>query len=266
MTTTPRILALTLLAGAALAAPSASQEESADPWAGTWEADGVRLTLEAGPDSGLVGELDLGGKTYPVRATGSEEALEGHFDRGGGKVPLGGALQGGALVLDVAGETHRLSRPGAHPADGGEADLSHVEVGQEYHYTTMGGGKQVWTVREVGPDRVDYVMQTLADLGAGKLQPVGEPLEQTWEWRRPPEDGAQGPGMDAQVEISREVVTISGVELNCMVLESTGSKSWLPADPEWRPDDETAVLTFPPLVKSVSRGNVAMELVAIGGP
>jgi len=148
---------------------------------------------------------------------------------------------------------------GARPAARGP-DLSHVRVDQEYHYALNGGGLQVWTVRAVGRSRVEYAMQTLFDMGKGGLTAVGEPTVQTWAWQPPPDDGRE---LYPDATIGREVVRVSGLDLNCMVVEAGGAKSWVAVDPGWRPGDVDFAPTFPPLVKSVTEGRVTMELVEI---
>jgi tetratricopeptide (TPR) repeat protein len=146
--------------------------------------------------------------------------------------------------------------------DDGHADLSHVRVGQRYRYAMQNKMTSVWTVLEVGEDLVRYELTMLMDMGQGP-QPVGDPQEQTWQFI-PPQGEAAG-GMPANVKTSRGTVTVSGIEFDCLIVESKAggvlSESWVSMTPG--SDDVT---TFPGVIKAFMDGTPAMVLVEVVPP
>jgi len=194
-----------------------------------------------------------GGDSGKSDAEGGD-AEGGDAENGGGDADSGDADSG-----DDGGDTASQ-----------DADLSHVEVGQKYVYETMGGGQQVWEVTKVEPNKVTYDMITMADMGTGELQPVGDPMEQTWEWKVPEATGEETTGETADTpDVTKEMITVSGVEFTTFVMEQAGSKTWMNVNPGSDPADfgeEVVVMRFPLTIKSESGGNVAMELVEIKDP
>lgn len=151
------------------------------------------------------------------------------------------------------GETAPTAAPAAT-----KPDLSHVKAGQKYHYTMTNPGappmEMVYEVKEVGDNLVKYEISTIMDMGQGPA-PVGPATPQEWKYEvpaaAPTTTTAEGP----KAEISREKVTVSGIEFDCMVTTVGNSKSWVPATGD--------IPTFPGIIKTQTDGNTTMELTKI---
>lgn len=138
------------------------------------------------------------------------------------------------------------------------AILAHVRAGQRFVYTMTNAGapkmEMIYTVREVGDLLVKYDIVVLMDMGQG-MTPVGEPTLQEWRYEPtrqlvPPQDGGA-----PKLETTREVVTVSGVSLDCLVVTVGTSSTWIPMT-----GDQA---TFPGVVRSMTDGQVIIELVRI---
>jgi hypothetical protein len=147
-------------------------------------------------------------------------------------------------------------KPMDEPADagGGEAqkvDLSHVKVGQKYHYHMNNAGMemdQVWEVTEMTDSEVKYNLTTIMN---GK--PLGEPTALSWSIPKPvASDAPADPNAKPPAE---ESITVAGKEWECWVIESAGTKSWCPK--------KGKLGTFPPIVKSMKGDQVTNELTKI---
>jgi hypothetical protein len=142
------------------------------------------------------------------------------------------------------------------PEPGAAADLSHVKAGQVYVYEMLNGMRGEWAVLEVSENSVRYTMTIFMDMGQGPEQ-VGTPAEQEWAYRP-----TQGTAWQENMKTRREVRTVSGVQFDCLVIESEGWTSWLTMTP-----GSDAITTFPGLVESSDQeGNSTMKLVEVRQP
>lgn len=141
-----------------------------------------------------------------------------------------------------------------------DADLSNVKVGQKYIYEMPNNMTATWEVTEVGKNMVKYKTTMMMDMGQGP-QAVGEPTEQTWEYKVP-EKTEGGETTGEKPDISREDVEVSGHKFDCMVVESEAggvkTKSWMSMTP-----GSDTVTTFPGIIKSMSDGKPSMTLTKI---
>lgn len=100
---------------------------AADPLVGTFEGDGLRVTV-AGSSGAYRGELELGGQVFPFEASGGSGRLEGTFASGGSSYPFTAVLADDDLTVESGGATYRTRRvvdgptPPANPLGGGAAD------------------------------------------------------------------------------------------------------------------------------------------------
>jgi len=133
-------------------------------------------------------------------------------------------------------------------------DLSHVHVGQRYVYGMQNHMQQIWTVREVGPDFVKYEMRMI--MGGN---PLGDPVTQEWRYAAPYVQTTRAE-QATLAKTTRERVTVSGIEFDCMVSEASGYRSWVTMTP-----GSATVWTFPGPVKTIqlSDGAVIIELTRI---
>lgn len=143
---------------------------------------------------------------------------------------------------------------------GPEPDLSHVRVGQKYHYTMTTAGAapmtMIYEVTRVGDNVVNYTTQLIMDMGRGP-QPVGEPNPAEWSHVEAPATATAPPASSPRVEITRATVTVSGVVFDCMVITSANTRTWVPATGD--------VPVFPGLIKTQTDGRTTMELTRIEG-
>lgn len=171
-----------------------------------------------------------------------------------GTQPTGGdqAATGGDQAATGGGETAPSTPAATKP------DLSHVKVGQKYHYTMTNPGappmSMVYEVKEVGDNLVKYEISTIMDMGQGPA-PVGPPTPQEWKYEVPATTTTTTTAEGPKAEISREKVTVSGIEFDCMVTTVGNSKSWVPATGD--------IPTFPGIVKTQTDGNTTMELTKV---
>jgi len=125
-----------------------------------------------------------------------------------------------------------------------------------------GGMVSEWAVDAVAENEVTYTTVNKMDMGQG-LQPLGEPTQQTWRYQVPESTGQASD--QPQPKTRREAATVSGVEFDCLVVESeaagTTSKTWATMSP-----GSDRVGTFPGVVKSVAGADTVMELVEIRQP
>lgn len=200
-------------------------------------AVGIGLSLMGCPP----GDQQGGGKT-DTQAT----------DGGAGTQPTDGGE-----ATSTGGETTGGETAPATPA-ATKPDLSHVKAGQKYHYTMTNAGappmEMVYEVKEVGDNLVKYEISTIMDMGQGPA-PVGPPTPQEWKYEVPADAPATTTAEGPKAEISREKVTISGIEFDCMVVTSGNTKSWIPATGD--------IATFPGIVKTQTDGNTTMELTKV---
>lgn len=137
-------------------------------------------------------------------------------------------------------------------------DLSHVKVGQKYNYTMTNAGSppmtMIYEVKEVGDNLVKYTTQMIMDMGQGPA-PVGEPNPMEWKHVEAPATTTTTTAEAPKTEITREKVTVSGQEFDCMVITSGNTKTWVPATGD--------IATFPGLIKTQTDGNTTMELTKI---
>jgi hypothetical protein len=129
-----------------------------------------------------------------------------------------------------------------------EVDISHVKVGQKYHFHMNNSGMemdQVWEVTAMGDAEIKYNLTTIMN---GKA--LGDPTEVTWAVPVPAADVKPDPNAKP-VEMKEETVTIAGREWNCYVTEASGYTSWCPK------------MSFPSVVKTMKDGVVTNELTKI---
>jgi hypothetical protein len=158
----------------------------------------------------------------------------------------------GAAPATEAGKTD-APPPATEAAKPAAADLSHVKAGQKYHYEMQNNMQQIWTVDEVTADTVKYKTQMIMN-----GNPLGDPQAAEWKWTAPAAATTTATTDQPAAKISREKVTISGTEFDCMVSEANGAKAWVPTK-----GGEYNV-TFPGIVKSqMADGSVVMELKKI---
>ncbi|MFV1959738.1 MAG: clostripain-related cysteine peptidase, partial [Planctomycetota bacterium] len=88
---------------------------AASPFAGTFVGDRLRVTLEVSGTE-ATGRIELGGKTYPLRAEIEGRDLKGEFESGPSAFPFTATLAGDVLTLRSGGATHTLKREGGATA------------------------------------------------------------------------------------------------------------------------------------------------------
>lgn len=146
----------------------------------------------------------------------------------------------------------------AAPAGATKPDLSHVKVGQKYHYTMTNAGAapmtMIYEVKEVGDNLVKYTTQMIMDMGQGPA-PVGEPNPMEWKHVEAPATTPTTTAEGPKADISREKVKVGSQEFDCMVITSGNTKTWVPATGD--------IPTFPGLIKTQTDGNTTMELTKI---
>lgn len=272
MTSARLVLTLALL----LAPSAAAQATAAEPpaWEGQFSDGQVTVTLYPRGEA-VAGSIDIGGSFHLLRAKVAPGGgqLSGTFFAGAAGFGFDARLDQDVLLLKSGGKSLRLKRRAAAQAGAGAEnpltapprkapaaddgpDLGHVKVGQRYVYDLQNDLQQVWTVKEVGADFVKYEIALI--MGGN---PLGDPAAQEWRYVAPPAgQGRAAAPQPPDVKVSRERVTVSGVELDCMVSEASGYKSWVAMSP-----GSDTVWTFPGVVKTVqlSDGSVIMELKEI---
>lgn len=82
-----------------------------DPFAGTFEGDGLRAVFEA-TDGGYEGTFTLGGARYDLAATADEERLTGRFRSGGEAFTFTAWFEGEALVIESGGARYEVRAVG----------------------------------------------------------------------------------------------------------------------------------------------------------
>lgn len=146
-------------------------------------------------------------------------------------------------------ETPPATEKAPEPAKPAAADLSHVKAGQKYHYEMQNNMQQIWTVDEVTADTVKYKTQMIMN-----GNPLGDPQPAEWKWTAPAATTETSTAAST-AKISREKVTVSGIEFDCLVSEANGAKAWCPT----KGGDYN--VTFPGILKSqMADGSVVMEL------
>lgn len=262
------------------------------PWEGQFTDSTVTVTLHAARLESCVGTIDCRGALFVLRGRNhGTGALSGSFDAGGKAFAFEARLEGGVLLFQSGGRTYRLPRrpmgagradgrnpltetPGAGPetppsapeprkpreprkppAPGQGPDFRHVRPGQRYTFDLQHDCWQVWTVKEVGADFVKYELQLIM---GGK--PVGDPSPQEWKYMAPVAAAGDPRSEAPDVRITREEVTVSGIQFDCMVTEDRGYKAWASMTP-----GSDTVWTFPGAIKIVqlSDGEVVHELVKV---
>ncbi len=174
--------------------------------------------------------------------------------------PTDGAAQptDGAAAPTDGGETAAPTGETTSTPAATKPDLSHVKAGQKYHYTMTNPGappmEMVYEVKEVGDNLVKYEISTIMDMGQGPA-PVGPPTPQEWKYEAAPAAATTTTAEGPKAEISREKVTVSGIEFDCMVTTVGNTKSWVPATGD--------LPTFPGIVKTQTDGNTTMELTKV---
>jgi hypothetical protein len=164
---------------------------------------------------------------------------------------------GGANKLDLAAlvyfRTQALrwvEQAGGIPESKQGPDLSHVRVGQKYHYRLNTGGMdldQIWEVTAIDGNGIKYDLTTIMNGRA-----LGEPTALLWVQ---PKALPNAPAVPKRKALRTEAITVAGKEWDCWVVESAGTKSWCPKLGD--------LGTFPPVVKSLRGDQVTMELVKI---
>ena len=272
MTSARLILTLTLLLAPAAAAQGTPPAEP-PAWEGQYTDGQVTVTLYPRGEA-VAGSIDIGGSFHLLRAKVAPGGgqLSGSFFAGAAGFGFDARLDQDVLLLKSGGKSFRLKRraptqatdevnpllapPRQAPAAGDGPDLSHVKAGQRYVYEMQNNMQQIWTVKEVGADFVKYEMSMI--MGGN---PLGDPTTQEWKYVAPPEGARRrAPRPQADVKLSREKVSVGGVEFDCMVSEASGYKSWMSMSP-----GSDTVWTFPGVLKTVqlSDDSVIMELVRI---
>jgi hypothetical protein len=92
-----------------LAPPASGHAADADPFVGLFEGDGLRFQVESRGD-GYAGEIGLGDRVYPFRATREGARLSGAFVADGSEFPFTADLAGSTLSLTSGGATYRTLR------------------------------------------------------------------------------------------------------------------------------------------------------------
>jgi len=273
MTTARLLLTLALLL-APTAVAQATPPAPLPAWEGQFTDGRVTLTLFPRGDA-VAGWIDAGGSFCPVRGVAAPGGkLSGSFFAGAVAFRFEARVEKEVLVLESDGKSLRLKRRVPTPGEAGGAnplsqpirraarsgdgpDLSHVHVGQRYVFSMQNDMQQIWTVMEVGADFVKYEMAMI--MGGN---PLGDPTTQEWKYMAPvgpdPGQGQEAPRTD--VKLSRESVSIGGVEFDCLVAEASGYKSWSTMTP-----GSDTVTTFPGIFKVIqlSDDTAVMELTSI---
>lgn len=128
-------------------------------------------------------------------------------------------------------------------------DISHVKVGQKYHFHMNNSGMemdQVWEVTAMGDAEIKYNLTTIMN---GKA--LGDPTEVTWAVPVAVASDVKPDPNAPKVEMKEETVTIAGREWDCNVVEASGYTSWCPK------------MSFPSVVKTMKDGVVTNELTKI---
>ena len=86
------------------------------PFLGRWEHSRLRLVLELGPEAGVVGALELGGRVFPAEGARVEERIEGRFQAGERELPFKLLRVEGGLTLSCDGRSYALRRAVASDA------------------------------------------------------------------------------------------------------------------------------------------------------
>ncbi|RMG16255.1 MAG: hypothetical protein D6731_06650 [Planctomycetota bacterium] len=166
----------------------------------------------------------------------------------------GGASDAGSASSQPAGDA--AAAGGKKPAmdasseepKAQKVDLSHVKVGQKYHYHTNNAGMemdQVWEVTAVTDTEVKYTLQTIMN---GKPMGPATPLS----WSIPAPTSGEAKADPNAKPPAKETITVAGKEWECYVVESSGVKSWSPI--------KNGLPTFPPVVKSM-KGDVVTNIL-----
>jgi hypothetical protein len=87
-----------------------------DPLLGTFEGDGLRVTVRSRP-GGYEGELTLGGQAYAYEAGGEAGQLVGVFVAGGNTFAFSATLAGDVLTVESGGARYRTRRMGDAPEE-----------------------------------------------------------------------------------------------------------------------------------------------------
>lgn len=91
-------------------APANPLAPVAEPWLGVVEGDGPCITIEA-DGGGYAGELALGAKRFPFRATAAQPGrLVGSLENGGATVPFAADLSGDVVTLADGGGAYVMRR------------------------------------------------------------------------------------------------------------------------------------------------------------
>ena len=89
-----------------------------NPFARSFRGTGIALSLEAGGELGLRGQLEFQGARYPVQARANGQRLEGRFEANGDSFPFTAELRGAMLTLESGGRRYQLRAEGAAPVRG----------------------------------------------------------------------------------------------------------------------------------------------------
>jgi hypothetical protein len=87
---------------------------AADPLVGTFEGDGLRVTV-TGSSGAYRGELELGGQAFPFEASGGNGRLEGSFASAGSSYPFSATLADDVLTVESGGASYRTRRVDGAP-------------------------------------------------------------------------------------------------------------------------------------------------------
>jgi hypothetical protein len=89
--------------------------QDAPPAPGTYEGDGLTLTLTAADDGKLTGSVTLGDKKFPVTAAAEGATIRGTFDADGTAYPFVLKADAAGATFDSDGNTYKLKRRASNP-------------------------------------------------------------------------------------------------------------------------------------------------------
>ena len=102
---------LNVTVGAAAANPFSPTTDALDPFIGTFEGEGLSVTVTGGSGQ-YQGQLVLDGQSFPFVASSGGELMEGTFQSGGQSYPFVATLQGEILYVESGGGLYATVRSG----------------------------------------------------------------------------------------------------------------------------------------------------------
>jgi hypothetical protein len=143
--------------------------------------------------------------------------------------------------------TSRAETASSEGEAGTGPDLSHVKVGQKYHFALEQAGAKttmVWEVSAIAATEIRYTV-TVRMNGAA----LGAPSESVWSVPR-----VKAP---ERTQATVETLSLAGRDWTCRVVVADGTKTWTAVSGDRE--------TFPPLLKQTQGDVVGCVLVKIEG-